>query len=210
MEWESGSRRGPPSAPRLHGETLRQAGSWGKRRWSLAEKTSPRWLLPRRRHRCRSLHRAAGIVPVTSIPLLPLCTLGCGPGTEPSWGPAMLMPKFTVWVEVAIRMEWALQFCLLLLADMLGASLELFLLNYAWGECRDHSSSPGHSPSTSGLSGCAPVLPLPLAGSSLVTHSQALLPDPCLMQVDNSCLFLLCLENQMAPRLVSSCGRADT
>lgn len=97
----------------------------------MAEKTSPCWLLPRRRHRCRSLNRPAGIVPVTSIPLLPLCTLGRSPGTEPSWGPATLMPEFTVWVEVAIRMEWALQFCLLFLTDVLGASLELLLPNYA-------------------------------------------------------------------------------
>lgn len=80
---------------RVSTERLRQAGSWGKRRWSLAEKASPRWLLPRRRHRCRSLHRPAGIVPVSSIPLLPPCTLGCSPGTEPSWGPATLMPTFT-------------------------------------------------------------------------------------------------------------------
>lgn len=36
--------------------------------------------------------------------------------------------------------------------------------------------------------------PLPLAGSSLVTHSQALLPDPRLMQVDNSCLFCSALK----------------
>lgn len=96
-------------------------------------------------------------------------------------------------MEVAIRREWALQFCLLFLTDMPGASLEL-LLNYAWGECRDHSSSPGHSRSISGMSGCGPVPPLPLAGSSLVTHSQALLPDLCLMQVDNSCLFCSALK----------------
>lgn len=69
---------------RVSTERLGQAGSWGKRRWSLAEQAAPCWLLPRRGHRCRSLHRAAGIVPVSSVPLLPLCPLGCGPGTETS------------------------------------------------------------------------------------------------------------------------------
>lgn len=44
------------------------------------------------------------------------------------------------------------------------------------------------------MSGHGPVPPLPLIGSPAVTHSQALLPALCLMQVDNSCFFCSALK----------------
>lgn len=63
---------GPPSPPRLCRETEAGSERGGTRGWSLAEQTSPRWRLPRRRHRQHSPCGEAGLGPTTSIcPLRP-------------------------------------------------------------------------------------------------------------------------------------------
>lgn len=66
MERERGSRQ---DLPRRHvsAERLRQAARGGTRGWSLAEKTSPRWRHPRRRHRRHSPCGETGLGPTTSI-----------------------------------------------------------------------------------------------------------------------------------------------
>lgn len=66
MERERGSRQ---DLPRRHvsAERLRQAARGGTRGWSLAEKTSPCWRLPRRRHRRHSPCGETGLGPTTSI-----------------------------------------------------------------------------------------------------------------------------------------------
>lgn len=55
---------------RVSTERLGRAGSWAKRRWSLAEKASPCWLLPRKGHRCHSRDCASQQRP-TPAPLHP-------------------------------------------------------------------------------------------------------------------------------------------
>lgn len=72
--------------------------------------------------------------------------------------------------------------------------LSFVLLNSAWGECRGCAVSPAPSQQYPRISSGGPAPPLPLTGSPLVTHSQALLPAPCLMQVDNSCFFSSALK----------------
>lgn len=91
-------------------------------------------------------------------------------------------------------MEQGLQFCFLFLPDVLGASLELILLKPAQGKCRDVPCLQPQPGSISGPVAMAPALHLPLTGYPLVTHSQALLPALCLMQVDNSCFFCSALK----------------
>lgn len=104
-------------------------------------------------------------------------------------------------------MEWGLQFCLLFLLDTLGASLDLCPAEVCpQGPC--HISNPIPAASQD-------EYPWPCAASPAyrIPISDTLTGIPSSSVLDASgqfLLFLLCLENQMAPRLVFSCGRADT
>lgn len=211
MERESGSRRGPPSLLRLRRETLRQAASWGKRGWSLAEKTSPCWLFPRRRHRCCSPHGVAGLVPVTSIPPLPLCPPGCSPSTEPTQGPAVPMPKSAGLggggcqdgVGVSSSASSSSQTCS-------EHHLRFILLKSARGGRRGLCHISSLIPAASQDEwpwpcAASPAYRIP-SSDTLTGAASSSVPDAS----GQFLLFLLCLENQMAPRLVFSCGRADT